>query len=416
MANTLSLEKIADLFSTIAPKTDNRTKVSPFLFVVYLVLDLSKDNSKRSIAGMCRSLQQETGITISRSSFWERLSRKRLNTLLNALIDGLMLQVFGNILVTKAMLQQLGVIKVYLFDSTTITLTDSAINHFKGVNGKAGIKLHACINLFSGSIEWFKLTESKCHDRICFPEVNLFTGTLVIFDLGYFDYQLMTALIDVGAFFLCRLKDNSVVYITEVMSGLPSKAIGQSLLKACKQNKHDADMIEVKIQKLINGKILDCRAIGFWNSTDKHYHWYLTNLVVPAKLIYVLYRLRWQIELAFKSCKSILNLDEIGSANPMIVENFILATIAANLASQSIRDVVSTELSEKQKGTSKNSKIPSQNSECSIFLKIPPQRAQTRRPPPVSGVIRLGLCHSRRTCPVAFQQLSQAHHVVHQVH
>ena len=265
-----------------------------------------------------------------------------------ALVDGLIHQTLGDILVTKAILQQLGVLNIYLFDSTIITLIDSASKHFKGVKSKSGIKVHACINLFTGSLEWFKLTESKCHDRPCFPEINLFTGSLVIFDLGYFDYQLMLVLINMGAFYLCRLKDKSVVHITEVLSGLPSTVVGQSLLKACKPNKYYGNIIEVNIQKSLDGKQLNCRAIGFWNSTDKYYHWYLTNLLVPAKLIYILYCLRWQIELFFKSCKSTLNLDEIGSANPVIIENLILASIAAHLASQIIRNIVSPTFSDEQ--------------------------------------------------------------------
>ena len=78
MDNILSIEKLAELFSFVATKEDKRTKISPFVFLIYLVFDLSKDNDQRSLAGMCRTLAESTGIRISRSSFWERLSRNRL--------------------------------------------------------------------------------------------------------------------------------------------------------------------------------------------------------------------------------------------------------------------------------------------------------------------------------------------------
>ena len=53
------------------------------------------------------------------------------------------------------------------------------------------------------------------------------------------------------------------------------------------------------------------RVLGFWHKKDQQYRWYITNLVCPRGLIYDLYRLRWQLELSFKSMKSTLNFDRM---------------------------------------------------------------------------------------------------------
>jgi hypothetical protein len=70
--------------------------------------------------------------------------------------------------------------------------------------------------------------------------------------------------------------------------------------------------------------------------TEHHYHWYLTNLKVAPTVIYPLYRLKWQVELIFKGCKSSLNADRMTSRNPLIIQNLLLASLAGQLASAAI--------------------------------------------------------------------------------
>jgi hypothetical protein len=76
------------------------------------------------------------------------------------------------------------------------------------------------------------------------------------------------------------------------------------------------------------------KVLGFWNKTSKSYHWYVTNLSIPADLIYPLYRIRWQVELSFKAAKSSLSLDDAPSSNRQIILNILLATITAYLIAQ----------------------------------------------------------------------------------
>jgi len=48
------------------------------------------------------------------------------------------------------------------------------------------------------------------------------------------------------------------------------------------------------------------------------------------------YRLKWQVELIFKGCKSSLNADRMTSRNPLIIQNLLLASLAGQLASAAI--------------------------------------------------------------------------------
>ena len=243
----------------------------------------------------------------------------------------------SNILEGKDLLKKLEVSAIWIIDSSTITLRDDARKRFPGTGSKAGIKWHACFNALSGVMEWFRLTPSSTNDRKCFPDRVLLKNKLIIFDLGYFDYGLLLSIKEVGGFFLSRLKSNSVVHITKGVLGFPKKVAGKSLLSLHFKGKKEA-VVEALIKKVCGEKTLECRAIGFWNPLEKKYHWYLTNLVVAAHIIYPLYRVRWQIELIFKACKSSLNANQIPSANKNIIESLLLASIASYLSTYTLLD------------------------------------------------------------------------------
>ena len=56
-----------------------------------------------------------------------------------------------------------------------------------------------------------------------------------------------------------------------------------------------------------------------------------TSLDEPADQIFELYRLRWQIEIAFKRLKSLLNIDRLEAKDPELVRTWLLAHIIAAL-------------------------------------------------------------------------------------
>ena len=197
-------------------------------------------------------------------------------------------------------------------------------------------------------MEWFQLTPSSTNDRKCFPDVAQLKNKLIIFDLGYFDYSLLLSIKDIGGFFLTRLKSNSVVYVTKGVLGFPKKVAGKSLLSLHFKGEKEA-VIEAMVKKVCGEKTLECRAIGFWNPHEKKYHWYLTNLVVVASIIYPLYRVRWQIELIFKACKSSLNANQIPSTNENIIESLLLASIASYLSTYTLLDNALPYLNDQQK-------------------------------------------------------------------
>jgi len=146
---------------------------------------------------------------------------------------------------------------------------------------------------------------------------------VVIVDLGYWDFNLLWEIQEFGGFFLSRIKSKAVIYITEIVQGkIAKKYIGSSLLSVPVKRKR-SNILEVMIEKMCDKGTLCCRAVCFWNPSEKCYHWYITNLKVAALMIYPLYRLRWQIELIFKACKQSLNVNRLTSNNSIRGSSFL---------------------------------------------------------------------------------------------
>ena len=332
MSNVNTLQVLKQCFEKIIPTEDARTTINPLEFIVCLVFCYLGDSKTFALEAIRRFMKSHLNKEISRSAFWERLSRDRLKNYLRSIVAELMVTLTSSITISDQILPKLGVIAIWVVDSSSITLWSSAKNHFPGTRTAAGIKWHAAFDILTGMMTWFQLTPTATHDRKCFPDINLLKQKLVIFDLGYWDYGLLYVIEKAGGFFLSRLKSNAVIYIAEVVQGLSKQMVGKALLSIDLSNKK-GNIIEVFILKAFNGEVLRWRVIGFWNPVEKGYHWYITNLMAAAYLIYPLYRLRWQIELIFKACKSSLNANQITSGDENIIQSLWLASIAAYLNS-----------------------------------------------------------------------------------
>lgn len=298
--------------------------------------------------GHTLNMKNQVEQNIKRSAFWERISRARLKNFLKASITELMKRLGTSVLGGGGLLNQLGVTGILVVDSSTLNRRDGAKEDFPGTATHAGIKWHACFDLLTGQLHWFELTPSSTNDHKCFPDLTLVCGKLVMVDLGYWDFKLLLAIQRAHGFFLSRIKSNTVVYIKEIIQGnISRKYLGTSLLSVPITRKR-GDIVEVFIEKVCGIETLSTRIIGFWNPCEKCYHWYITNLTLPAILIYPLYRFRWQIELIFKSVKQSLNANRLTSNNSNIIESLLLASIAAHLASHTILTIAIPELNKRQ--------------------------------------------------------------------
>ncbi len=64
----------------------------------------------------------------------------------------------------------------------------------------------------------------------------------------------------------------------------------------------------------------------------------LPDTVASATEILELYRLRWQIECAFKRCKSLLHCDPLRAFDPDLAQTYLLAKVLGALLIDAIRN------------------------------------------------------------------------------
>ena len=343
------LEILKQTLKNAIPAHDRRTTLPHLEFVCGIIFCFIGDTKTSSIESMRRSMIYAFGIRLSKGAFWERLSRNRLRNILQNILKDLITNIPSLAVIGEEILDKLKVSSILLIDSSSITLWDGAKKSYPGCRSYAGIKWHACFNLLSGKMEWFSTSASSAHDRKYFPDIDLLKGKLIVFDLGYWDYGLFDAINKVQGYFLSRVKTNAVITIDQVVKGIGSQWVGARL---CSDHlKRRRRRIVEFMGKIGSAEHSKCyRVIGFWNSADKKYHWYVTNLQVPAVAIYSLYRIRWQIELIFKGCKRSLNVDEkVTSNNDNIIESLVLSTIIASFAIQSVFQEGAKELTAQEK-------------------------------------------------------------------
>lgn len=326
------LKILKQTFQQVIPAQDKRTPLPHVQFFPGFIFCFIGDTKTSSLEAIRRFMINTFDIPISRGAFWERLSRNRFKNMLHDILADLIKKMPSVAVVGQEILSKLNVTSVLLIDSSSITLWDGAKKSYPGTRTHAGIKWHACFNLLSGKTEWFSLSSTSVHDRKRFPDVDGLKGKLIIFDLGYWDFDLFHSIDLACGFFLSRVKSNAVITISEVIQGVGKQFEGEKL-SSTHLKKRRRKLIEF-IGKVGGGKDPKCyRVIGFWNATDKKYHWYVTNLKISASVIYTLYRIRWQIELIFKGCKRSLNLDEkMTSTNDNIIEALVLSSIIASFA------------------------------------------------------------------------------------
>lgn len=342
------LAVLKENFQSVIPANDNRTKINHIEFITGAIFCFFGDSKTFALEAIRRFIIATYGKEISKSAFWERLSRMRLKNNLKKLIARLIADLPATASFGADILLQLGVSAVLLIDSSSITLWDGAVKNFPGTRTFAGIKWHACFDVLSGTMKWFDTTPTSVNDRKRFPDVRTLVGKLIIFDLGYWDYGLLISIDLAKGFFLSRVKTNSAIVVKYVIVGVSKRHKGKRL-SSLSFKKKAGEVVELLVDVKANGEKREFRVIGFWNYTEKKYHWYITNLKVPAVAIYPLYKIRWQLELIFKGCKRSFNLDgKLTSNNENIIESLVLITIIANLASVVVLKIGRDELDKEQ--------------------------------------------------------------------
>ncbi len=223
---------------------------------------------------------------------------------------------------------------VMVLDSTTIVLPAVLVDHWQGCGnaqgqGAAALKVQARMDLRRGTLETLALQAGRGSDRTAARSMApLPPGSLQLADLGYFSVKALAAIVDQGSHFLSRLLTQTALFtpagtrlpLTALLGTTRGRTVEQPILlggqgrlpcRLLRQRLSDQQAAQrfarQQEQAKAQGEPLprEARALS---------HWLLLVTSVPAAQLsldeaFVLYRLRWQVELLFKRWKSLGQVD-----------------------------------------------------------------------------------------------------------
>ena len=280
----------------------------------------------------------DLNVSISQQSIDERLDEKSVDFLS---------QLFSQAVKRFAVEQPLGIQlleqfkAIYLLDSTQISLPESMAELFPGAGGNgptASLKIQLVFDFLCGQIKQTEFCTGREPDQGYHGHQSLIsTGVLLIMDLGYFVLDTFKLVNDCAGYFLSRFQAQ-----TALLTATGERLVLKKLLNAQttpraeidvlignrKQHQIPCRLIMIRLPQ----EVADRQRQKAKENAQRHgrqvtqeylnlLDWALFITNVPVAMLRCehvasLYRIRWQIELVFKMCKSFCGLDHIASLRP----------------------------------------------------------------------------------------------------
>lgn len=179
---------------------------------------------------------------------------------------------------------------------------------------KGAIKLHTVLDFDGCMLVFADLSDGKKHDVKAAHEIQFPTGSIVVADRAYVDFNWMNELNDQNVFFVIRGKENIKLELTERPLSSTDKA--NLHLQYDWQGYLSLPQSKAKYP-------MKLRMVQVWDTEQEIYLELLTNnFTWTASTISELYKRRWSIESFFKEIKTHLKIKSfIGtSMNAILIQ------------------------------------------------------------------------------------------------
>jgi hypothetical protein len=241
-------------------------------------------------------------------------------------------------------------VRVRVLDATGITRA-----------GKRGTdrRLHLGMDLGASRIDSIELTNVKGSESL--ERFSVRAGEILIGDRAYGSRAGMSYVARQGAFFVVRFAwpavplesaDGQAFSLLEALRSLPEAGVGEFAVRFAGPDGKRVDARLVAIRKSepaaarARQKALRERTKKGHATVDMRtlelagYFFVLTNLRpdISAESVLQLYRLRWQIEMKFKTLKSLLHLGNVPARNDESLRVYVLAKLLVALLIDSFLD------------------------------------------------------------------------------
>jgi len=320
------------------------SKIKGHEFVKALVLP-NNGLSEDSLNGLCERIREfNPEANISAPALAQRINTQAAVRFIRGCFEQLLKSTRKNLEKQYSSLE--GVLKcfnnIYIQDSTVIEINKKLSKYFPGTKrgGKKGgsscksqMKIDLIHNFTTGKIHEAQIYEGKRPDQALSGMIlNIIEkGDLVLRDLGYFKITSLQSIDKAGTYFLTRFPSHLKVYL--------NFDDDEPIDLATYLNKHYSRQAEIDLKVWISAERFEVRLIAYRvpksNVAERRrkahkgakergrtlskeklalldFSLFITNIpadMVSVKAIGTIYRLRWEIELIFKTWKSHLKID-----------------------------------------------------------------------------------------------------------
>jgi IS4 transposase len=335
-------------------------KIDPATLFWVLVLGFGV-GAQRTLASLRRAYETKAAETLVPSAFYYRFNGNLVEFLKECLAHGIADLASHTSLVLSDKLK--GFKDIIVADGTIIKLHDKLAKQFPGARHKAELKIHTATGLAGNtkSIGFFSGKTAEIQTIRIGPWIK---DQILLFDLGYFKYELFSRIRKNEGHFVSRLKTTANPTIVSVLRTYRGNAIdiaGQKLQDVLPRLKREVIDVEVEVafrspkakkdsddtfetyQPRTPKNKENFRLVGIFDEESASYHLYLTSLSpeqLSAEDVALLYRARWSIELIFKELKRLYKLDVISSGAPDTVEALVLVAMLTLVVSHRVLNQV----------------------------------------------------------------------------
>jgi hypothetical protein len=245
----------------------------------------------------------------------------------------------GDLLARPGSCEVAAISRIRALDATTLSSRGS-----KGTDRR----VHMSIDLRSSRMVSVELTDVRGTETL---ERHTFqAGEIVIADRGYAHRKGLAGVAEAGAYFIVRVpwatlpleeRDGRRLDLLATLRSLPEAEAGEFAVQfrtaggkaiACRLvaiRKSEAAAALARQKALANARRHGAKSVEARTLEAAGYFMVLTNLPseISAKGVLELYRLRWQIEMKFKTLKSVLHLGNVPTRNTELLNVYVTAKL-----------------------------------------------------------------------------------------
>lgn len=308
--------------------------ITPLALVVACLSTLGASKATW-IADILRTFNAFTGRSIRYKPFHNQLRKAAFPEFMRRLLERTLEKMTRTVL-SAGVGSKLGKFRdILLHDGSSFALKDGLKKEWPGRFTKvspAAVELHVTMSAFEDNPIQITLAPDKEAERALGPKAEELRDCLLLEDRGYEHRQFFIDMQNAGAFFIVRGKKAIRPFVRKAYD-LRGRRLRHLEGKPLSWEALPSRSIDMRVEwgkgaETYRGRLVALYKRGRRNEkTFVYLHTNLARAEFSAQEVGKLYRLRWQVELLFKECKSHANLHRFETEVSAIAEGLIWASM-----------------------------------------------------------------------------------------